>query len=69
MSAETVTDQTGTEFRTLVKYCQAKDEKKIRHEMQGTEYDQVPFYEWVEQLAPNFEKRYNVIRKRERTRD
>ena len=62
VSAETVTDQTGTEFRTLVKYYQAKDEKKIRYEMQGTAYGHVPFYEWVERLNPYFEERYNEIR-------
>ena len=64
VSAEMVTDQTGTEFRTLVKSYQAKDEKKIRHEMQGIAYDHVPFYEWIERLAPYFEKRYHTIPKK-----
>lgn len=61
VSAETIEAQTGTDWKTLKNYYRAGDEKKIRHELQGAEYDVEPFNVWVERLAPVFEHRYDQL--------
>ncbi len=62
VSAECIVDQTGTELRTLEKFYRAKDETKLRHEMQGTEYKAIPFHEWIGSLGYLFKTRYNQLR-------
>jgi integrase len=61
VSAENIVDQTGTELRTLEKFYRAKDEAKLRHEMQGTEYTALPFHEWARSLSPYFKARYGEL--------
>lgn len=62
LSRETVVDLTGTEDRTIKAYYLSLDEKKIRHETQGLERKEKPFWKWVEEdIAPAFEKRYNEL--------
>jgi integrase len=62
VSAETVVEQVKTELRTLLKYYQAKDEKRMRHEMQGTDFKHVPFHEWLGALSYFFKVRYNQLK-------
>jgi integrase len=62
VSAETVVEQVKTELRTLLKYYQAKDEKRMRHEMQGTDFKHVPFHEWLGALSYFFKERYNQLK-------
>jgi hypothetical protein len=52
VSAENIVSQTGTELRTLEKFYRAKNEAKLRHEMQGTVYTAIPFHEWIRKLIP-----------------
>jgi len=62
VSAENIVNQTGTELRTLEKFYRAKDEAKLRHEMQGTEYKAKPFHEWIETLSYYFRARYRYLK-------
>jgi integrase len=62
VSAETVVEQVKTELRTLLKYYQAKSEKKMRYEMQGTDFKHVPFHEWMGALSYFFKERYNQLK-------
>ena len=62
VSAENIVDQTGTELRTLEKFYRAKDEAKLRHEMQGTEYKAIPFHEWIGTLSHYFKARYRELK-------
>ena len=61
VSAESIVDQTVTELRTLEKFYRAKDEAKLRHEMQGTSYNAIPFHEWIGTLSPFFRTRYKEL--------
>jgi len=61
VSAETVVEQVKTELRTLLKYYQAKDENKMRHEMQGTEYKTIPFHQWIAELSYYFKLKYEKL--------
>lgn len=61
LSRETVVEMTGTEDRTIKTYYLAKDEKKIRHEMQGLPLSIEPFHDWILRLAPYFEQKYKVL--------
>jgi integrase len=61
LSRETMVEQTGTEDRTIKLYYLSAEEKKIRHEMQGIEYDLIPFPEWIESLHPHFEQKYECL--------
>lgn len=58
VSAENIVYQTGTELRTLEKFYRAKDETKLRHELQGTTYKTIPFHEWTQKLSITFKTRY-----------
>ena len=62
VSAENIVNQTGTELRTLEKFYRAKDEAKLRHEMQGTKYKAIPFHEWIKKLSPYFKARYGELK-------
>jgi hypothetical protein len=62
VSAENIVNQTGTELRTLEKFYRAKDEAKLRHEMQGTIYKAIPFHEWIGTLSPYFRARYGELK-------
>lgn len=62
VSAENIVYQTGTELRTLEKFYRAKDEAKLRHEMQGAVYRAIPFHEWIRKLSPYFKARYGELK-------
>lgn len=63
VSRETVVEITGTEDRTLKAYYLSVEEKRVRNEMQGLEWDAIPFPEWVKTcLHPYFKGRYNEMR-------
>lgn len=62
VSAEVIVNQTGTELRTLEKFYTGKDEEKIRFEMQGIQYDAVPFHEWILALGYFFRARYKQLK-------
>lgn len=62
VSAENIVYQTGTELRTLEKFYRAKDETKLRHELQGTKYKTIPFHEWIKKLSKNFKARYTELK-------
>lgn len=66
VSGSTISNQTGTELRCLVKFYRAEDENLLRKEMQGVEYNHKPFWEWAGELAARFVNRYNVIRAQEK---
>jgi hypothetical protein len=61
-SAETIVHQTGTELRVLEKFYRATNEAKLRHEMQGTAYEFVPFHDWIAELSYHVRARYNQLR-------
>lgn len=62
VSAEVIKEQVHTELRTLDKYYRAKDERKIRHELLGEEYDVMPMDEWFEHISGIFQNRYDQLR-------
>jgi integrase len=62
VSAETIVEQTGTDWATLKTFYRAIDEKKRRHEIRGEEYEVVPFNVWLGRLVPYFEKAYERIK-------
>jgi len=62
LSRETVVEMTGTEDRTIRKHYLSIDEKKIRHETQGLQLKEKPFWKWIqEDIAPIFERRYKEL--------
>ena len=63
VSAENIVYQTGTELRTLEKFYRAKDETKLRHELQGTKYTTTPFHQWIQNLSTNIKTRYKQLKK------
>jgi len=65
VSAEIISEQTGTELRTLTAHYRAKNPKKARHELLGEQTDVVPFYEWIRGLEPYFRENYERIKKQD----
>jgi len=63
VSAEVITEQTGTEMRTLEAHYRAKNPAKIRHELLGEKYEYVPFPEWIDSLMPFFMENYERIKR------
>ena len=62
LSRETIIEMTGTEDQTIKKFYLKVDEKRIRHETQGLELKEKPFWKWIdEDIAPIFEQRYNEL--------
>lgn len=61
VSAETVVEQVKTELRTLMKYYQAKNEAKMRAEMQGSKFEHIPFHQWLGTLSYFFKARYQEL--------
>ena|GEM_PF-3754663 len=46
----------------LLIFYRAKDEAKLRHEMQCTVYKAIPFHEWIGTLSPYFRARYGELK-------
>lgn len=63
VSAETIVHQTGTELRCLEKFYRATNESKLRHEMQGREYNFKPFPDWIAELSYYVRARYDELKK------
>lgn len=61
VSGSTISNQTGTELRCLVKFYRAESEDLLREEMQGKQYDHVPFYKWMENLTYYFRAQFNRL--------
>lgn len=62
VSGSTISNQTGTELRCLVKFYRAEDEGKLRNEMQGVKYNVQPFWEWASMITLYFRIQYDKIR-------
>lgn len=62
VSGSTISNQTGTELRCLVKFYRAEDERLLRNEMQGVEYKHKPFYQWIDEISYFFRARYEELK-------
>jgi integrase len=63
VSGSTISNQTGTELRCLVKFYRAESEDLLRSEMQGIEYKHKPFHVWVRELSYYFRARYEALKR------
>jgi len=61
--AELISEQTGTELRTLEAHYRAKDPKKARQHLRGEKQDIVPFIDWIRSLEPVFLDHYERIQR------
>lgn len=64
VSLEVVSQQCGTEPKTLQDYYFGVKTEKMRHELLGEKYEAEPFPVWLEKLHPHFVKRFEEIKDR-----
>ncbi len=62
VSLEVVSQQCGTEPKTLQDYYFGVKTEKLRHELLGEKYEPEPFPVWLEKLHPHFVKRFEEIK-------
>jgi hypothetical protein len=64
VSLEVVSQQCGTDPKTLQDYYFGVETEKMRHELLGEKYEPEPFPVWLEKLHPYFVKRFEEIKDR-----
>jgi len=64
VSLEVVSQQCGTNPKTLQDYYFGVNTKKMRHELLGENYKFKPFHVWLKKLHPYFARRFEEIKDR-----